>query len=243
MRHRERPVRVDRHTAHAIAVGRIKQFRLPVGPNGPTRTTPRKGRRLDIKTLSGSLSCQVDILDVRRARHADTLDPDSLRELTGDPNPVTWARAWLLEHDAAWLARRCPPGLRGYSSLDDATVALDGLSDGSVTARFESRWADRSVWAVRFEVVQDAPVWLSQNGAQRYVKLPDGRWASDEEDTEMEAHGYTMRPSRALLDAGEVLDPGSLAPRWADGAAERRHEARSPREQARELTRQLRRAS
>jgi hypothetical protein len=137
---------VDRHIAHAILTGHIQQHRLPVGPDGPTRMTPSRGRRLNIATARG-LACTVEVTSCRRQEHLQSLTDTSLKAL-GHDTLEAWARRWLLERDSQWLMRRVPEDVGTLVTSDEELdAALDTLTDEQVLERFHQRWAVRTVWA------------------------------------------------------------------------------------------------
>jgi hypothetical protein len=232
---------VDRHIAHAILTGHIQQHRLPVGPDGPTRMTPSRGRRLNIATARG-LACTVEVTSCRRQEHLQSLTDTSLKAL-GHDTLEAWARRWLLERDSQWLMRRVPEDVGTLVTSDEELdAALDTLTDEQVLERFHQRWAVRTVWAVEFEVIQDPPLFLAQTGSVRYRKLPDGRWEVDtSEDHPDTDRGYTNRADQALMPA-EAVDVDRLRPEWTRHALERHIAARKSADRARELANQLRAA-
>lgn len=244
---------VDRHTAHLIVTGAILEHRLPARPGPPSRAVPRRDRVLAVNAPAGRRG-EVLVTACTRSGdggHLATLTDDALARLSGDGDLAGWVRRWLFERDTAWLARRCPAGVIWYSTLDAAGAALAELDDGPLLERFERRWAREPVWVVRWEPVQDPPVYLAQTGGTEYRwdgslrrwlvdgRIPDG--LPDAVGDGLADRGYTSRPDLAL-ETIEVVDVERLRPHWRDDAAKRHRAQRDRRAEAARLALELRSA-
>lgn len=246
-----------------MLAGEITELRLPHRPWTRTRSQrlPRPGQLLPVRRDSAwdPILGHVTVTGCRYAvRHGDTLTTDTLPRL-GHAALDSYARAWLLERDTQWLARRTPlPD--PPTTLMAAAAACAALNDAEVAARFEGRWAHRPVWIVTFGPADDQPTFL-QAGAPRlpFATRPDGRQVVDDgirdedrgyygpgvrpvpDSTDLADRGYTHEPRRSIIDAGEVVDADVLHPRWDDEADVRHADARDRHDDARRLARNVRR--
>jgi hypothetical protein len=231
---------VDRHVAYLIASRQITQHRVPADLQ-----PPRRGRRITIAVhrehRAFDPACLVAITSCTRSRtgHEDTLGAGNLAEL-GHETLASYARWWLRDRDQEWLARRCPPDLPQRTTLEAVDHALDDLDDATILARWRDRWADRNVWVIDWEVLDDQPRLLAQIGHLRYRELPSGRWVIDEDEDPDGDLGYTTRVDKALTNEPEAVDVDDLNPGWARAATRRHVEAQDASERARRLARDLR---
>lgn len=231
---------VDRHVAHQIASRQITQHRLPADLQAP-----RRGRRITIAVhrehRAFDPACVVMVTSCTRSKrgHEATLADGNLAAL-GHDTLIAYVRAWMRERDQQWLANRCPAHLPQRFTYEAVDQTLEVLTDDDILKRWQRRWADRNVWVVEWNVLDDQPRLLAQIGHLRYRQLPSGRWVIDEDEDPDGDLGYTTRSDRALPQEPEAVDADELKPRWATGAARRHADAQNRVDAARRLARDLR---
>lgn len=250
---------VDRNTAHRLVVGEITQARLPRHLRAPRPGQVIPVRKDTFGgDMAGALVVRSSYLSRRRDHpaeevcpryvqppaakkprawqcscpligHDDTLTPEALKAL-GHCTLSSYVRAWMLEREQPWLARRSPAGTLAATTFMAAEAALAELPDARIFDRWQQRWADLSVWVIEWEPQVERPRLLAYPGRLRFRRDHNGRHVVDKrEDHVDEDLGYTARRDRALAREPEAIDTDRLGPRWERSAAER-HAAAIPAE-------------
>lgn len=232
---------VDRHTARRILDGEITQLRLP-----RARRPLRPGQILPIsRAFADEIAGHVMVSSCRLSRervhapsepcgpnertctcplagHASTLDAAALHAL-GHPDLISYIRAWLLERDTGWLAKRHPTD-QVATTYEEALLALEHIPDILIMQRWRTRWADRPVWVIEWAIHDGRPRLLARPGRLRFRALPKENWVIDETDDPDADHGYTTRLDRALPGEPEVIDTHLIRVTWRQ-QSDRRHDA------------------
>lgn len=211
-----RPVKEPQLVRRTI---KINGERRPAGPERWTRPfEPKVGGRIAVQPGRGQHAvAHILVADVRRELVGEITYEDARREgfRTTEEFKVYWVRLY----DRAWIDRQ-----ERVVHPDGVVETLELLTDEDLVARFDERHANRLVWVIGFELARDEhPLFLTPAARE-----PSGG-AEDSDD----AHGYTENPSRALLDAGEVLDRRT-ADRFTT-QARARDDARAAEQRARQL--------
>ena len=116
----------------------------------PVKSTDHRGRyavgmRLGVKEMvPGPTACHVIVTAVHGPREAFTLGDVTYpiaREL-GHMHLSAFWRYWLVNHDQAWIGR---------------AIEAETDTDEEIARRFESRWAGKLAWLIRFRVDREAP--------------------------------------------------------------------------------------
>lgn len=180
--------------ARAIIAGRLTLVCLPVrGGRAGAPYTPiafKLAHDYPIATRRGGQLATIRVCAVTRER----LGSLTLRgaRAAGQRTTDDYRQAWVRRHDRAWLARH---------KVDLAACFGDDVVPFILNARFEQRWSDAQVWAVRFVVHSDAA---------RFMAVQRGRAHGDD------AGQYTPIAADAI-DAAEAVPA-----RWLDREARRR---------------------
>jgi hypothetical protein len=191
--------------ARLVLAGRKTQIRVPVReprttrrrrkvegvwqPHGPEYLTqpfqPKTGMRIPIcvhRRINGTMmpveECAVVVRDSEHQLLADLVFADALAE--GHRTTDEFKAWWVRTHDAHWVLRS--------ETGTEQDGAPDPLTAEQLADRFEQRWADRPVWAIRFVLDREQqPRYLASEGA------------GDERN-------YTANPGRAIDEPAAVDD-------------------------------------
>ncbi len=161
-------------TVRAVAAGRATQVRVPMRDRCPVKI----GRDIPIRQHGKPALCRAKAVKATTQALGDVTHAEA-RAMDKDHRTLqAWREDWLRQHDAAWVTAHA-----------DSLGVLEGAA---IDARFASRWADVTVWAITLQLVADPPRFL----------------AAGKGSVDAEGNGdYTLIPARGLdREAGEAVD-------------------------------------
>jgi hypothetical protein len=192
--------------AKAIARGDITMIARPA-KSGDHQKRYQPGMRLAVKMCVGikgmsDTLCHVRVLDARGPRELMTAGQIGFAEarMLGHDTTGTFKLNWVREHDEQWW-RPIQERLNGRDPDEDT---LDEFLD-----RFDSRWASKLIWAVRFEIdITEASRLLAVRSDELYVEsparaLPDEFPAISEADYKRHVQGRRDMSTADWIAKGE----------------------------------------